>query len=1145
MKLITKKQLPKITALSLIFAAIFLLISFAGGFGYTSRAEAQAVPRFERTSLGISNPHFSDTSGTDATMSPTGWTGSVLGDNRTTNMIRGVVDLSVPSFAQNYRELNMAGYSDGSSVPYTLFGHPEGSPLGNRFENSDKNALLINTRGADGAYRFESSTMNLDADSFFRISVWVRTSNFVHGGAFVTLDGLDRRLVFDRINTVTGLNSLNRNNDWGWQQFAFYVATPSFKPAVVTLNLQVGDYAIADDDREIRQTFVTSNGWALFDTVSAYQICATTFRTAMATPHFEANTDNGFSVRHYNRMVFDGNQLTPNLLLACNDTNCTTSCNYHEYVCDGNWDFSAPMADGWSSAGLDGGIFLPVVDSVLETPGTSRTNTLTIVSPTGTAIYSGIKSSPLTINRHTFYRLGVWVNTTDIEGGSGASVVLRANRRGANPDDPSIFDQYLVETPQTHLSGSQNSATFGWEEAVFFIRGSSTRTIDDLSIELALGQDGARSSGIARFTGIRLQRIDPREFDLVSGGGTLVNLDGERPPTSITNGHFNEVDAWNPRELPIVNGRPMPYPLPVSGWTQGDASNSQTAGFPSQDVNVDRFVGGVVHTDALRNSANAPYLGTTRNVIGRDNLLMIHSPVETAVFYRSPAMHFSPNSFNRITVTLSTLDIQGYGANLVLKRGNNIIGTIQQINTGTTGINWQEFSFYVSNDTIAQDDITVEIWLGLGDRQGLDTKLASGHIFVDSIELEPIDHTTFTARRNNFVSRSTPPSNFALYEFGDEHFTAFDRFSDSFVRIPFNWTMRSNDPDMVRYGIFNATSQANTQSLFAGPSAFEHTVANDPYVLILQNTSRAYSTLSSFNRFSLEPLSFYRLTVSMKVFLSGEVTDNTVGARLELAGLPTGAQSFENIRPVYARETITSGGHRIFVDTLGNQINPQDYSEYSFYIRTDEVPESVFVDIGLGGRLPLENVAGVVYVNSIIIENITGIEFDAVEDTCEDGYFVEFDRIVDLRTIADVIGDDENDGGGFEIQWWLFPSIIFTLLMVVALVGIIVRKMFAKAPAKVAPKKITYDRQKTLNRIHGETTGETVAGGSDAGENFEMFDDRLNPEEKTPKADKKPKAIVDEFDDVSFTDEASDETVATDTPKEKVQKPAYTDEFED
>jgi len=1155
MKLLTRRHLPKVTVSALIFAAIFLLVSFTGLIRPAFNAAAQEPPVFTRIPLGITNPHFSSTSGSGALLDATGWTGSALGSTRGDNVIHGVATLTADGFIPNNREIRLAGYPEGT-FPRSPFGEAAGTTLGDRFKDSDKNALVINTGLSEGAFGYTSSALTLEPDRFFRISVWVRTGDFTRGGAFVTLNGLDRRLVFEHINTTAS----NNPQTFSWQEFAFYVASPSHKSSTVTLGLQVGDFTEENLDTRTERSFVPSIGWALFDTVTAEQISPIDFRDALAMTtstnparpplNFHASDQNGFSIRNEDRIVFDANELSPNL--------------FEDYGWDffpySDWTFPGRENQNWTRTGATSAMASYTLEDGRNTPSVVPSRVL-IISANST-VHAGVNSLPITIGRNTFYRLGIWVNAQDIEDGSGASVVLRANR--TNEGDHGVFDRYAVVHPQTNLTGNTfDGATFGWQEVVFYIQGSSMRTIDDLRIELALGQEGSQSQGVAMFTGLRLQRIDPREFDAASAGGTHVTL-SEIAPTTIANGHFNEVGPWNPNDLPTVRTldgvtHNVRYPLPVSGWVQGDASSSHTAGFPVQTVETDDFVGGIVHMDVFGSSdAYNIRLGTaaspTMGISNGPNVLMMFSPVDTAVFYRSPALSLSADSHNRITVTMRTLGIRGYGANLVLKRGNSIIATIEQIDTND---DWREFSFYVSADTVAQGEIFVEIWLGLEDRHNLGTKLSRGHVFVDSIEMEASDFSEFQTRRRDFVARLTPPRHFAVAEFGNENFIGFDRFSNEFIRTPYNWSLQTTAPNVVSYGIFNANFVSADTPLFAGPTPFEHIaggqrISDEPYVMMLRNAGRAHSTLSSFDNFSLESHSFYRLVVSMKVFLSG-ANDNTIGARLELTGTPF---SFENIQPLNLTMMPTIGGNRVFLNEYGNQINPQEYQEYVFYISTGDSAHSVFVDIGLGGRLPVEQAAGVIYINSISLHEISGIDFDVIEEYDEDDELFPFHRRVSLGQFDGDTGDDEATGDGFVWQWWLLPSIVFSALMLIALVLIVGRKAFAKVPARAStPKKVTYDRQKTLKRIHGANTGEDVVIESDAGDNFDMFDDSIKAkDEKTSKMPKQPKTVFDEFDDEPLLDDkpeadshaetttTEDETVAVEEPKEKI---TYSDEFED
>ena len=136
-----------------------------------------------------------------------------------------------------------------------------------------KNFLVINNT-ANSAYTYTSSTYSLNAESFYRISVWVRTYNATGAGASVefflgSANEKDNPFIFKGIGTKEG-----ENGTTDWTQYTFYVKTLDEKVTAATVKLALGEYDADNKD-------LLSTGYAMFDAIEFEIIDETEFDNAV------------------------------------------------------------------------------------------------------------------------------------------------------------------------------------------------------------------------------------------------------------------------------------------------------------------------------------------------------------------------------------------------------------------------------------------------------------------------------------------------------------------------------------------------------------------------------------------------------------------------------------------------------------------------------------------------------------------------------------------------------------------------------------------------------------------------------------------------------------------------------------------------
>ena len=145
------------------------------------------------------------------------------------------------------------------------------------------NFLVINNSSAS-AYTYTSSSITLSAESFYRISVWVRTYNVTgdHGASVEFFLGSanekDNPFIFSGIGTAD-----EQNGTTAWTKYTFYVKTLDEKVTSATIKLALGKYDADNKD-------LLATGYAMFDSIEFEIIDETEFDNAVAGDYVAVRT---------------------------------------------------------------------------------------------------------------------------------------------------------------------------------------------------------------------------------------------------------------------------------------------------------------------------------------------------------------------------------------------------------------------------------------------------------------------------------------------------------------------------------------------------------------------------------------------------------------------------------------------------------------------------------------------------------------------------------------------------------------------------------------------------------------------------------------------------------------------------------------
>lgn len=1126
-----------LTAILVFLIGIVLAVSIIGL--PVNRANAASTEEFvepQPSALALSNSQFESSSGS-APSQPTSWTGGAMGSENSGNTVSGVVSLSAESYNAATKDedvYKLKRYPEyEKEIPKTPFGTAQ-------YPDTNRNVLMINTVDTDTAYAYTSETLTFSAGAFYRVSAYVKTGNFKEGtGAAIKLNGLPEEVAFKNINTVKGLASLDESNMFGFKQYTFYVAAPLVGDSSVTLSLQVGD-RVDDEDKPY---YNPAKGYAFFDNVKAEQIPANTYKRE--TGVYGGGQRDNYIVKDF---TSDATYLTASknadggfdgdiTYLYTGEENTGTEIGSFENGFDG-WTRITDVEGATANASLATiyntsmalsedniyGFTTRPVSPVGDLAGDS--NVLLIHSSQKAAV--GYRSPSYKFLRNTYYRLTYWVKTDNINGSSGATAVLRGTN-GVTDDDNKLRVAASMLTGDT-----ANTMRYGWKMYSFYIKGSALRDYE-AALELWLGQPDGETSGTVMYDEVKIEKISPAKYNSDSSNGTIVTFDPTFEEKGVTNGNFMSVGEYEEYK----------YPLIPAGWTEIAPDTAETAGFSSAKVDSSEdAVRGIISTDIEHFEANrANYNNVTNPTPGGVNLLMLSSLEDTAVGYRSPAVTATASSAYKFTATIKAHNLTGYGANLVLKSDKNVVATIENIKD--TGDGFRTYTFYVEGGA-ADKTLNLEIWLGLNDRKDNKSKLAAGTLFVREVAFEALEENdSFDVHAKAYDSaRSMGLADIteAAYTFNKFDMSAYDYYGNDVVKTAYNWSLTGGNADSTLYGIFDGTSLPQT-GRDEIPSAFRPDPdSQNNGVLYLHNFAKAYSQIQTVSSVTLAENSYYRVNVRIKVDLPSTMTDdeNVYGAGISLTNTDF---EFKNIK---STATVT--------DSITDN---ETFKTYTFYVKTSQ-SANVGLAVSLGdNRYTDRYCLGRVYVSDIKFDSVNNVDYDnAYADYDEDNpdpYTVFADLSTgDENSDGDGEGEDtenpEEEGSG-ELAWWLIPSILFAVALLIAVIGTVIRRLLDKRAEKKEVKVTnSYDRKATLHKIHNAKSEDGANVEADmSDDDYENFDDTASP--APSKDNEKSESVAyddfDEFDDSKSAEVKSEESAEPAQPAESESEKAQTEPAED
>lgn len=595
-------------------------------------------------SAKVPNGRFDFGSTSISTSAPSGWSLTTGSGADTSYRFNGIISAS--AFQSNYTSYAGTYYLGGASsthTPASALSELTDDMLAHLEESVGDSVYMLSQQMMTAQGIKTSSSVTIEKNKFYAISVDVLTYNVYGGGVSLILSGDGEDIVIEGIseNKYDGVVRFGESvgeaytpaND-GWETYTFYIKGNQYKDMSYNLTLWLGTgtaeenakykttythYSSTSSSGTSRNTYTAngtfSSGWAFFDdlTMATYPDLGA-FDAASEGAYTGGNTADGdayFAIR---------------VDLSSESYFDSTASDYAGI--DGNFAPESGSATDWfaDTDGKPAGFDIKPVDEEnaadapvctqdmitagsvdlsdgdyfaalgLTAPGTPYTLpdgvTTGLMIKADSATVFTLKSDEFDILPNSAYRLSVWVKTQDVKATTGAYIYLNTT------EDEETTTLSSFKAANTADVEENN----GWVEYTFVIRGGDKAT--SVWLELALGTGTRWSSstlakGAAFFANLNMTDITYSDFTGTSAGTYVNKVDRSASSSSgnFENGSFDNID-FDEMEEAISAG--------AKGFT---LDTSDTAGVPDgwtlsdQTIEDEKFVSGVIRLAASSDSA--------------------------------------------------------------------------------------------------------------------------------------------------------------------------------------------------------------------------------------------------------------------------------------------------------------------------------------------------------------------------------------------------------------------------------------------------------------------------------------------------------------------------------------------------------------
>lgn len=896
-----------------------------------------------------------NTTTSDEPVSPNGWTKleSEASSNHN-DIIKGVVNVE--------NETSFDTDECGTSRPTMPIADKDTSKDEGYYKN-----LMINATEKSGPARFgyrTSSAITLEEDSFYRISVLLYTQQTEEiiekdddNNDIVVQEETDPRASIYLTGLVDEEDELYSKTKYeyfstlgAWEEYFFYVDTEESK----TIHLQLW----------LGSKTSPVQGAVFFNNVSIIRYSEDAYVEQVSN-------------------LTDSNDDNHNIISLRNTTTSPFENNDFEDVTLGGWtrlvqSTSNPTHQLYKS--VDVNSFTKVNDDLTITaPGTncSADNTLALFMYNKVDGYQALESSPITINKQTYYRLTFWAKS---DCGKTAATVKLVDKTEENPVESASL------TTSSTVTKDSNKFRNDWTKYTFYIYGPALNS-KEVTAQIWLGTQDSKASGYVFVDDFRIEVVDFETYNANSSNSntTTLDLNASNDKYNIDNENFDLIETDSSENI---------YPASPKNWTRnGNMTSTAFSGVINTnetEFNKIEFPNGQEPScpKALPNT------NTTDN-----NVLMIGSIDERNVqTYTSNALSIGANdyysySFYVMTNYARNLENKNYGARVRIASSDLTVFDYFNIYYGDN--NWHRIEVRVKNGTSEAANISIELTF----------ENTTGYVFFDKIEAR-----TLTQAIYENTSLLDKDAEYYYVDLSQENFEnhTFNKYNTSVngTEVPNNWKTATGNTntEFVNSGIISAD---NALLADINPSLS----GNDNF-LYISSLSDTYFGYTSATSYTFESEKYYKISVNVLTrYLNQEDKDEDInyGASIRLAD---------------SSEIMLCG-----IDTEGVW---QTYTIYASF--TTSLTSKITLALGYIDEIT----AGEVLFDKLTIETITEDKYIEEYDVADPNKIATF---IDYTEPKEEEETEDDEPWSNEFDWFLIPSLLTGLAIIISVVGYYARKI--------------------------------------------------------------------------------------------------------
>lgn len=443
------------------------------------------------------------------------------------------------------------------------------------------------------------------------------------------------------------------------------------------------------------------------------------------------------------------------------------------------------------------------------------------------------------------------------------------------------------------------------------------------------------------------------------------------------------------------------YPYNPTSWSVTTGENDQKYGV----INTAKL-------DGLNVNVKDPdgNLGS----VGGNNILMLHNTTADTLSFKSATKSLSAKTYNKFSLQLLTQDAPATVSLVSTKNDNEIVLSSITIDTDYS---WQDVELYLYTG-YASYDVALKVTLDSS---------KSAYAFVDNTMFNYFfDQTKESfddASGTNIIKTDLSQ---LIASNSDEHFST-----------PINFVGSNNEA--VKAGVVSLDGE-NLQKYVVSNAdyldTFTDTLGGDNRnVLAIRSLTDVKYTFTSNIGFKLTANSYYKISISVYTqnlqILNTEINDELKGATIELTG---------------------------FDETFTKIVSDNEWTEYTFYICPNN-DVTTYLELSLGGDVTC---SGDVFFGNISFVDSGITNFDDIK--ASHTTLILNKTATNNNEETDPEDTTTTDNSNNNAWIYAIPSVLTALAIIIAVVGVMMRRVKFKKFTRKSKNKTDYDRNKTVSK---------------------------------------------------------------------------------